>query len=152
VTALRVFCSILFFCVCYFLFSGSKTLLGGLCLALTVFAFFLFATAFILTHLPASKLTRSRRILITVLYIDVLLLIIRSSYRVAEFANLEYQNPISTNETLFYVLDVLCMAVLNALWIPCHPSFLGMSGNGKQKSTSQSPASAAGTELMPPPV
>lgn len=66
--------------------------------------------------------------LIFILYIDMILLIIRSVYRVAEYGNLEYHNSISTNEELFYGLDVLEMAILNALWIPFHPGFWGMKG------------------------
>jgi hypothetical protein len=60
------------------------------------------------------------------MYIDMILLITRSSYRVAEYANMTFRNPISTNETLFYTLDALLMFILNILWVPFHPGYWDM--------------------------
>lgn len=111
---------------------GSKILLSGLAAALCVFVFFLCMLVYL--HI---KLRRRGNLteegykgekLIFILYIDMILLIIRSVYRVAEYGNLQYHNSISTNEKLFYGLDMLEMATLNILWIPFHPGFWGMKG------------------------
>ena len=66
------------------------------------------------------------RVILYILYIDMILLIIRSVYRVAEYGSLKHHNPISTNETYFYTLDTLEMLILNILWIPFHPGFWDM--------------------------
>lgn len=100
-------------------------LLGGLAIALCVFIFFLFLLTYLHLNMRrnsdrSAMQLKSEKILI-VLYIDMILLIIRSAYRVAEYGNLEYHNPISTNEHLFYGLDAAEMLLLNALWIPFHP-------------------------------
>ena len=102
-------------------------LLGGLCLSLTVFVFFLFVTFYVHMKLLRQKKEQGRwTVIFYLLYFDMILFIIRSSYRVAEFANLQFHNSISTNETLFYTLDALEMAILNVLWIPFHPGFWDM--------------------------
>lgn len=104
---------------------GSKMLLVGLAIALCVFVFFLFLLAYL--HMRVRKtMKNTRNPIIYILYVDMILLIIRSAYRVAEYGNLEYHNSISTNETLFYTLDAIEMALLNALWIPFHPGFWGL--------------------------
>ena len=108
--------------------SGSKIILGGLCISLCVFVFFLFLTFYVHTRLLKNQGQKKERwtIIFYLLYFDMILFIIRSAYRVAEFGNLEFHNSIATNETLFYTLDALEMAVLNLFWIPFHPGFWDM--------------------------
>ena len=72
-------------------------------------------------------MNRKWKVILYILYIDMILLIIRSCYRVAEYGNLEYHNPISTNEKYFYTLDIMEMLLLNVLWVPFHPGFWDMS-------------------------
>jgi len=69
---------------------------------------------------------RTANMMFTVLYCDMVLLIIRSVYRVIEFSQLQFHNPISTNETLFYCLDALPILMFNLLWIPFHPGIWGL--------------------------
>ena len=114
-------------------------LLVGLCISLVVFVFFLFMTIYVHTRLrarAATEETKKIQVIICILYVDMILLIIRSAYRIAEYANMQYHNSISTNETLFYTLDILEMLILNLLWIPFHPGFWDMLdvNNDEEKS------------------
>ena len=104
-------------------------LLVGLVISLIVFVFFLFMTMYVHKKLRSRMQTaedKNLKVIIYIMYIDMALLIIRSAYRVAEYGNLEYHNSISTNEALFYTLDILEMLILNILWIPFHPGFWNM--------------------------
>jgi len=108
---------------------GAKMLLAGLSVALAVFVFFLLMLLYIYKQMGSrrdSQDFRKIRVIMFVLFFDMILLIIRSAYRVAEFADLEYRNAISTNEHLFYALDTAMMLTLNLLWIPFHPGFWGI--------------------------
>jgi len=114
--------------------TGSKILLGGLCLILAVFIFFICMLAYLHINLlkRGTKFDNNVKVIIYVLYADMILLIIRSSYRVAEYGNLQYHNSISTNEHLFFGLDTVEMALVNLLWIPFHPGFWKMLENDKE--------------------
>jgi len=108
---------------------GAKMLLAGLSVALAVFVFFLFMLIYIVIKMGPKRTSdefKKPRIIFIILFFDMILLIIRSSYRVAEFADLQYRNAISLNENLFYALDTAMMLTLNVLWIPFHPGFWGI--------------------------
>jgi len=111
--------------------NGARMLLAGLSLALSVFCFFLFLVAYVYKVMRAKAVNSSEegrnvRAILFILFFDMILFIIRSGYRVAEYAKLEYHNPISTNEGLFYALDGFEMLLLSAMWIPFHPGFWNM--------------------------
>lgn len=104
---------------------GARILLAGLAIALSVFVFFLFMLGYLHINMRrnsdrSSLQLKSERVLI-VLYVDMILLIIRSAYRVAEYGNMEHHNSIRSNEGLFYGLDATMMMLLNLLWVPFHP-------------------------------
>jgi SNF family Na+-dependent transporter len=101
--------------------------------ALCVFVFFLVISVYIHYHIGQKGMERKWKLMMCILYIDMALLITRSSYRVAEYGDLQYQNAVSTNESLFYTLDVLEMLILNFLWIPFHPGFWGMLDEEKEE-------------------
>jgi len=108
---------------------GAKMLLAGLSVALAVFFFFLMMLAYIYIKMGPKRSSQEfhqTRVMMGILVVDMILLIIRSAYRVAEFADLQYRNPISTNENLFYGLDTTMMLTLNLIWIPFHPGFWGI--------------------------
>ena len=70
-----------------------------------------------------KALNRNWKVILSLLYVDMLLLIVRSSYRVAEFA---ITRNVNSDENLFYSLDALEMLLLQFLWIPLHPGFWNM--------------------------
>jgi len=109
---------------------GSKILLAGLAIGLCVFVFFLFMLIYIYLHMKPQEGKEAEftacRVMMALMFVHMLLLIIRSTFRVAEYGNLEFHNPISTNEGLFYGCDVAMMMLLNALWVPFHPGFWGI--------------------------
>ena len=111
-----------------FTISGGRILLAGLALALAVFVFFLACALFIHYQIVTkSTVDLSHfKIMNYVIFIDMILLITRNSYRVAEFSDLHYHSPISTNEHLFFALDAALMLFLNSLWIPFHPGLWGI--------------------------
>jgi len=114
--------------------TGRKIMLGGLCITLMIFVFFLFLTVYLHyriirdSHIHTSKEdqdVRWKRILV-VLYVDMILLITRAIYRLVEFSLPGYHNRISTDERYFYSLDTLLMIIIMILWMFYHPGFHGM--------------------------
>ncbi|PRP79006.1 hypothetical protein PROFUN_13248 [Planoprotostelium fungivorum] len=57
------------------------------------------------------------------LHLSMLMLIIRSVYRVAEFAP-GYHSALALNEGAFYALDGVPVLLLYVLWIPLHPGIM----------------------------
>lgn len=113
---------------------GARILLAGLAIVLVVFVFFLFMLIYLHREIRNQSLTKMKGfVVIYILYIDMIFLIIRSVYRVAEYGNMQHQNSISTNENLFYGLDALMMMLLSALWIPFHPGFWNLDKNEETK-------------------
>ena len=102
--------------------TGANLLLTGLCVSLCVFVFFLGTCLYIHWQVRNSDLFSNKwRVTFGILYLDMMLLIIRSCYRIAEYSNLQFQNPISTNETYFYTFDTMLMLLLSYVWIAFHP-------------------------------
>jgi len=104
---------------------GSKLLIAGLSIALCVFVFFLFMLIYIYFKMRdnLNDDLRNCKIMMYVLFFDMILLILRSAYRVAEYGDLKYHNSVSTNEHLFYGCDFTEMLLLNLIWVPFHPGF-----------------------------
>eukprot|EP00026_Physarum_polycephalum_P014648 Phypoly_transcript_15186.p1 GENE.Phypoly_transcript_15186~~Phypoly_transcript_15186.p1 ORF type:complete len:283 (+),score=51.62 Phypoly_transcript_15186:82-930(+) len=113
--------------------TGSNIILGGLAISLGVFVIFLILAAALHFKIRRQQHVRWMNIFYVV-YVNMLCLSIRAVYRVVEFAQGDYHNKISDNETYFYVLDVLLMMILIASWIPFHPSFLGLSMRDEDES------------------
>jgi hypothetical protein len=111
---------------------GARIILFGLALSLSVFVFFLFLCIYL--HIKVYRQTPAEnspgnekwKKIFFVLYFDMILLTIRSIYRVAEFADGKYHSKISINESLFYGLDIVLMLLILAVWIPFHPGFWDM--------------------------
>jgi hypothetical protein len=125
---------------------GSRIILFGLALSLSVFVFFLFLCIYlhitILRQKPVEGSTpqdEKWRKIFYVLYMDMILLTVRSIYRVAEFANPTFHNKISLNEGMFYGLDIVLMLAILVLWIPFHPGFWDMVDNEDIKEATPEP-------------
>jgi len=101
--------------------TGAGILISGLSLELIIFVLFIPLLVFLITKSIKTEKSPKNKILLGILLFDTILLIVRSSYRIAEYSNLEFYNPISRNEKLFYDLDAFEMLFLNILWIPFHP-------------------------------
>jgi len=114
--------------------TGAKILLAGLAISLCVFSFFLFMTAYI-HYKMRNEMKGKWKFILYVLYFNMILLLIRSAYRIAEYGNMQYHNSVSVNEPLFYCLDVLEMFLLNLSWIPFHPGFWDMTDSEETKES-----------------
>jgi len=140
--------------------TGSAIILFGVAVALAVFFFFLFMTLVIHINVrkqlkptgdrvveltttaeaasgstPPHPADDSRwKIMFYLLYFHMIMLTIRSGYRVAEYAVPGFHNYVSTNEGLFFGLDILLMALVGVTWIPFHPGYRGFEGGNKVKS------------------
>jgi len=125
--------------------AGARALFAGLCCIETVFVMFLFLNLYVHRQLIETRQLSLKWRRVSFLYFDVLLLILRSGYRIAEYSHLEYYNPISLNETLFYVLDTLPMSILNFIWIPFHPFFISSAASPTAKA--EAAAAAGGRDM-----
>eukprot|EP01114_Cavostelium_apophysatum_P015554 TRINITY_DN4257_c0_g1_i1.p1 TRINITY_DN4257_c0_g1~~TRINITY_DN4257_c0_g1_i1.p1 ORF type:complete len:292 (+),score=36.03 TRINITY_DN4257_c0_g1_i1:1-876(+) len=109
---------------------GSQIILGGLAVSLAIFVFFLVLAIFIRAtasgkDVPKDEDQRWRRLL-PMLYLHMVLFLIRSCYRLAEYSFEGFHNRVSTNEGLFYGCDVALMMVIMITWIPFFPGFHGI--------------------------
>ncbi len=113
-------------------------MLVGIILVLCLFAFFLFLVGIVHRSVRVQKHTFANEAQVfaafcilhfstnNVLFVDgfedlsMVMIIVRSIYRVAEFSG-GFQNPISTNEELFYLCDCLPLLLFMAVWIVFHP-------------------------------
>ncbi|KYQ89971.1 hypothetical protein DLAC_11728 [Tieghemostelium lacteum] len=111
-------------------------MLLGLSVALASFVFFFFIVIYIHYKIrnvqePDSKWRR----IIYALYITVFLLVLRSIYRVCEYAG-GWMNPIQRSEPTFYACDTLLIFFLMCVWVPLHPGFFNLKpDNSKSKPT-----------------
>jgi len=101
--------------------SGAGILLSGLGLESIIFVFSITLLIFLIVKNQKTEQSPKHKILLGILLFDTILLIIRTSYRIAEYSNIQFRNPISKNEKLFYDLDAFEMLFLNILWVPFHP-------------------------------
>ena len=116
---------------------GSRITLFGLSVSLAVFVFFLFLCIYL--HIIISRQQKEGandkwKVIFYVLYFDMILLTIRSIYRVAEYATTSFHNSISLNESLFYGLDIVLMIVLLLVWIPFHPGLWDLVEEDNEKT------------------
>lgn len=104
---------------------GRYIIIVGLAISLLCFLFFLFLCIYIHTKVEQA-VTGSRpkwHLVFLAIYTNMLMLIIRSVYRLAEFAP-GYHSAIALNEALFYGLDGLPILLLYLTWVPLHPGFV----------------------------
>ena len=104
--------------------TGSNVLIGGLGINLLSFCFF----AVITLHLHVSiyrrkpDFTRQERWLTMfyALYLSMILLIIRSTYRIVEFS-MGFRGYLAIHEVYFYVFECLLIIFAFGLFLPLHP-------------------------------
>ncbi|EGC29551.1 hypothetical protein DICPUDRAFT_95921 [Dictyostelium purpureum] len=125
-------------------------MLTGLCIALASFSLFFFLIIYL--HIQVLKVQeddKKWRIIFFGLYPSGILIILRSIYRVAEYAG-GYHSAVMLNEPLFYGLDALPMFLLMCIWIPFHPAFVNLSKKGskdKENKDNNNIESRGGVEL-----
>ncbi|KAI1802500.1 RTA1 like protein [Daldinia bambusicola] len=106
---------------------GESTIIGGLCIQILFFGFFMVVT-FVFHRRISKKPTRNAlalptpwRKLILVLYLSSTLIMIRSVYRVVEYV-LGSDGELLSKEAYLYCLDALPMLVVALAYIWFHPS------------------------------
>ena len=115
---------------------GSDVLIAGLVINLVSFCCF----AVVTLHFHWSISRRSETFtgrekwvkMFYALYLSMTLLIVRSAYRVIEFA-LGFRGYIATHEVYFYVFECLLIILAFGLFIPLHPG-IWMSTEETEKS------------------
>jgi hypothetical protein len=103
---------------------GSQVLIGGLVINLISFCFF----AVVTLHFHWSISRRSDTFtgretwvkMFYALYLSMTLLIIRSVYRIIEFA-MGFRGYVATHEVYFYIFECLLIILAFGLFIPLHP-------------------------------
>ncbi|PRP79771.1 hypothetical protein PROFUN_12633 [Planoprotostelium fungivorum] len=104
--------------------AGRVIIVFGLVVSLACFIFFegltIWANIKARKMLDSGEETPRWHYLFAALHLSMLMLIIRSVYRVAEFAP-GYHSALALNEGAFYGLDALPVLILYILWIPLHP-------------------------------
>ena len=124
--------------------AGSRIILVGLAISLTIFLLFI-GLALYVNYVAQQKIKRNEivgddmrwRRLVPVLFLNMLVLLIRSCYRCAEYSYSNFHNPISVNEKLFYGCDIALMMLILIVWIPMFPDFHGIKASdiGGKKET-----------------
>ena len=116
--------------------AGSRIVLFGLSVSLSVFVFFLFLCIYL--HIRVRREQGGSKgegekwkSIFWVLYFDMILLTIRSVYRVIEYV--EVLNGVTMSENYFYGLDLALMVLLLVVWIPFHPSFMDMNKSDEEE-------------------
>ncbi|KAF2072622.1 hypothetical protein CYY_006060 [Polysphondylium violaceum] len=126
---------------------AKAVMLLGLCVALTSFTLFFFLIIYL--HLKVSKVQeedKKWRIIFYALYASGLLIILRSIYRVAEYAG-GYHSKVMLNEGLFYGLDALVIFLLMCIWVPFHPGFVAISNKGNKNKNKGDVETRGGVEM-----
>lgn len=103
---------------------GSHVLIGGLGINLVSFCFFAVVTVHLHWTIYRRKVDftgRERWIkMFYALYLSMILLIIRSIYRIVEFS-LGFRGYLAIHETYFYIFECLLIIFAFALFLPLHP-------------------------------
>lgn len=102
---------------------GKWIVIVGLAIQLVAFSFFLYVAA--VFHQRAVKDPKIEhgtiKTLLVTLYLSGILIMVRSVYRVAEFA-MGYEGYLMSNETLFYIFDSLLMFLVTVIYNVIFPS------------------------------
>jgi len=119
--------------------NGSNIILGGLAISLSVFVIFMFYSMTLHRRILAKERKNGKddehpnwTRIFWVIYFNMLMLTIRSCYRVAEFESHDPHGPLSVNEGYFYGLDTFLMVLLMLSWVIFHPSFFGVKAQKDQ--------------------
>jgi hypothetical protein len=103
---------------------GSHVLIGGLGINLVSFCFFAVVTFHLHWSIYRSKsdFTGQERWIkiFYALYLSMILLIIRSIYRITEFA-MGFRGYLAIHETYFYIFECLLIIFVFGLFLPLHP-------------------------------
>ncbi|CAF2138988.1 unnamed protein product [Rotaria magnacalcarata] len=105
---------------------GSNVLIGGLGINLVSFCFFGFVTLHLHWSIYRGKadFTGQERWvkIFYALYLSMILLIIRSIYRIVEFST-GFRGYLAIHEVYFYVFECLLIVFAFGLFVPLHPGF-----------------------------
>eukprot|EP00026_Physarum_polycephalum_P013620 Phypoly_transcript_14038.p1 GENE.Phypoly_transcript_14038~~Phypoly_transcript_14038.p1 ORF type:complete len:281 (+),score=33.60 Phypoly_transcript_14038:152-994(+) len=103
--------------------TGKSIILVGLAAVLCVFIFFLFLVCYVQIAVYKNHKHDIRKWwpIFVAFYLSMVMIIIRSCYRVAEFKG-PLHNPISLSEPTFYACDTLALLIFMIIWIVFHPS------------------------------
>lgn len=103
---------------------GSNVLIGGLGINLVSFCFFAIITLHLHWAIAKRKPDYTGREqwikMFYALYLSMILLIIRSIYRIVEFA-MGFRGYLAIHETYFYVFECLLIIFAFGLFLPLHP-------------------------------
>ncbi|KAI1643205.1 RTA1 like protein [Daldinia loculata] len=121
---------------------GEDIIIGGLCIQILFFGFFMIVT-FVFHKRIAKNPTRNAlalptpwRKLILVLYLSSTLIMVRSVYRVAEYA-LGSDGELQSKEAYLYCLDALPMLIVSLAYNWFHPSrVINRDGHERMSVTS----------------
>lgn len=111
--------------------------MAGISLSLAIFVMFLVVTGYIHFHIE-RRMAKSEnpdqrwKRIFPVLYVHMILLMIRSVFRVAEFSE-GYGGYLAVTEGYGYGLDVLMVMIVLAIWIPFNPAYLGFDNEDEVK-------------------
>jgi len=104
--------------------TGSHVLIGGLGINLVSFCFFAVVTFHLHWSISRHKPDFSGRErwikMFYALYLSMILLIIRSIYRIVEFS-MGFRGYLAVHETYFYVFECLLIIFAFGLFLPLHP-------------------------------
>lgn len=87
-----------------------------------------------LTHLKSTKSAKS---LTLALYFSLSMVSIRIFYRLAEFSKGSLENPLTTKEAYFFVLEAAPMFLASAVFVVVHPGAI-ITGPGSEMPTLRS--------------
>ncbi|EGG19987.1 hypothetical protein DFA_07102 [Cavenderia fasciculata] len=128
---------------------AKAVMLTGLTIALTSFTLFFFLIVYLhikVLREKSDEADKKWRVIFIALYISGLLIILRSIYRVAEYAG-GYHSAIMLNEGLFFGLDALPMFLLMCVWIPFHPGYVSLSNKDSKKKSTTTDETRGGVEM-----
>lgn len=104
--------------------TGSNVLIGGLAINLVSFCFFAVVTVHLHWSISRNKADFTGREpwirIFHALYLSMILLIIRSTYRIVEFA-MGFRGYLAIHEVYFYVFECLLIIFAFGLYLPLHP-------------------------------
>ncbi|CAK7221343.1 hypothetical protein SBRCBS47491_004496 [Sporothrix bragantina] len=100
---------------------GENVILGGLFLQIIFFAIFMIATVVVHRRIAGFSHARNNLTFFYVLYGASALIMVRSIFRVAEYAT-GYSGPLQSTEAYIYIFDATLMFAVGVLFVVYHPS------------------------------